>query len=407
MKKLLIIPIFLLYINLGNSQIKSQDTLKFKDYHNPFWEEIEKSSNEFAKKPEKKQLRLLMDFTNVNYPKSTEEFTQVWHNAPVSQGWTGMCWDFSTTSFFESEVNRIYNKKIKLSEAWTAYWEFVEKARGFVRTSGQSYFGEGSESNAVPRIWKQYGVVPYDAYTGLLPGQKFLDQHQMYDEMNTFLQSVKKNNFWKEDIVISTIKQIMNKYMQAPPEKFTYEGKEYNSKTFFDQVVKLNMDDYVDIMSLLEPGYWKQCEYDVPDNWWNDSSYYNVPLDKFMDAIKNAIKNGYSVAIGGDVSEPGHYSEEYNLAAIPTWDIPSQYIDDKARQFRFSNATTSDDHGIHLVGYVIKDGVWWFLIKDSGSSSKNGKTKGYYFYREDFVKLKMMSFFVHKSAVQDLIKNFK
>ncbi|HRT68053.1 MAG TPA: C1 family peptidase, partial [Bacteroidota bacterium] len=339
MKKLLIIPIFLLYINLGNSQIKSQDTLKFKDYHNPFWEEIEKSSNEFAKKPEKKQLRLLMDFTNVNYPKSTEEFTQVWHNAPVSQGWTGMCWDFSTTSFFESEVNRIYNKKIKLSEAWTAYWEFVEKARGFVRTSGQSYFGEGSESNAVPRIWKQYGVVPYDAYTGLLPGQKFLDQHQMYDEMNTFLQSVKKNNFWNEEIVISTIKQIMNKYMQAPPEKFTYEGKEYNSKTFFDQVVKLNMDDYVDIMSLLEPGYWKQCEYDVPDNWWNDSSYYNVPLDKFMDAIKNAIKNGYSVAIGGDVSEPGHYSEEYNLAAIPTWDIPSQYIDDKARQFRFSNAT--------------------------------------------------------------------
>jgi bleomycin hydrolase len=271
MKKLLILPLLLFFINVSYSQTTTEDTLKFKDYRNPFWDEIEKSSNEFAKKPQKKHLRLLMDFTNTNYPKSIDEFTKVWYNPPVSQGWTGMCWDFSTTSFFESEIYRLYNKKIKLSEAWTAYWEFVEKARSYVKTSGATYFGEGSESNAVPRIWKKYGVIPYDVYTGLLPGQKFLDQHQMYNEMLTFLENVKKFNFWNEEIVIETIKQIMNKYMQAPPEKFTYEGKEYNAKTFFEQVVNIKLDDYVDIMSLLEPGYWKRCEYDVQDNWWNAS----------------------------------------------------------------------------------------------------------------------------------------
>jgi len=112
MKKLLILPLFLLFFNISNSQINSNDTLKFKDYHNQFWEEIEKSSNEFAKEPKNYSLRLLMDFTGINYPKSIDEFTQVWHNQPVSQGWTGMCWDFSTTSFFESEIYRIYNKKL-------------------------------------------------------------------------------------------------------------------------------------------------------------------------------------------------------------------------------------------------------------------------------------------------------
>jgi bleomycin hydrolase len=75
---------------------------------------------------------------------------------------------------------------------------------------------------------------------------------------------------------------------------------------------------------------------------------------------------------------------------------------------RFSNYTTGDDHGIHLVGYKVDpSGKMWFLIKDSGSGSFNGKNKGYYFYHEDFVKLKMLSFTIHKDAVKDILKEFK
>jgi bleomycin hydrolase len=69
-----------------------------------------------------------------------------------------------------------------------------------------------------------------------------------------------------------------------------------------------------------------------------------------MNAIKNAIKNHYTISIGGDVSEAG-FSREAQVAIIPTFDIPPAEIDDNARQFRFSNQTTTDDHGMHLVGY--------------------------------------------------------
>ena len=89
----------------------------------------------------------------------------------------------------------------------------------------------------------------------------------------------------------------------------------------------------------------------------------------------------------------------------------SEYIDENARQFRFSNGTTTDDHAIHLIGYKIDENDnWWFLIKDSGSGSRNGNFPGYYFYHEDFVKLKMMTFTIHKDAVKetlDKIKRFK
>jgi len=46
----------------------------------------------------------------------------------------------------------------------------------------------------------------------------------------------------------------------------------------------------------------------------------------------------------------------------------------------------------------------WYLIKDSGSGSRNGENKGYYFYHEDYVKLKIMTFTVHKDAARDILK---
>jgi bleomycin hydrolase len=45
----------------------------------------------------------------------------------------------------------------------------------------------------------------------------------------------------------------------------------------------------------------------------------------------------------------------------------------------------------------------WYLIKDSGSSARDGKFKGYYFFQEDYVKLKIMDFMIHKDAVKGII----
>ncbi len=42
-------------------------------------------------------------------------------------------------------------------------------------------------------------------------------------------------------------------------------------------------------------------------------------------------------------------------------------------------------------------------MKDSWSSSWNNDHPGYYFFHEDYVKLKMLSFLVHKDAVKELL----
>jgi bleomycin hydrolase len=179
---------------------------------------------------------------------------------------------------------------------------------------------------------------------------------------------------------------------------------------FSKNITKINPDDYVDFMSLMTAPYWQKAEYNVPDNWWHSADFNNVPLDDFMGAIKSAIKAGYGISIGGDVSEAGFESWK-QVAIVPTFDIPSEYIDENARTFRFLNNSTTDDHAMHLVGYYEVNGKTWFLIKDSGSGSRNCgegcKTFGYYFFHEDFIKLKMMTFTIHKDAVKEVLKKMK
>ena len=200
-----------------NGSVNSQDRRdkgEFINAENKFYQEIEKSIELFkAPAPAAKPPVFKMDFSTIDYPKSAEEFEMVWSGEPVSQGATNTCWSFSTSSFLETEVYRITKTEVRLSELYIVYCEYIEKAKEYVRTRGASAFAEGSESNAVTRMMKMYGIVPYHAYTGYRPGQKFLDHTVMFAEMEKFLKQVKETAAWNEAAVIATIRSIMDHYM--------------------------------------------------------------------------------------------------------------------------------------------------------------------------------------------------
>jgi bleomycin hydrolase len=397
------------------AQQPQRDQIETRPYKPGYFDnDILKGIEQFegeSKTPAVKKPAYKIDVSKLSYyPKSVDEFTTWWKNKPVSQGNTGTCWAYSSTSFFETEVYRMSKKEVKISEMYTAYWEYVDKARRFIRERGNSHFDEGSEGNGLVRIYKTYGCVPLEAYSGMLPGQSFHAHEKMTAEMRTFLNGLKTSGNWNEEAAIGTIRSILNHYMGEPPAKVKVNGKDITPKQYLTDVLKLNMDDYIDLVSLKSKPYWTKMEYEVPDNWWHDSSYYNVPLEDFMTVVNTAIRQGYTMMIGGDVSEPG-FDAWNQIAVVPTFDIPSEYIDENARFIRFANGTTTDDHGMHLVGFLEKEGKLWYLVKDSGAGSRNcGKESanfGFYFMHEDYLKLKMMDVLLHKDMVKDLLKRFK
>lgn len=391
----------------------AQDKGTFQEYKPGYYQNsILKGISEYEEKQEEKKPYTMfkMDVEGMNLPTDPEKYTQSWHNSVISQGNTGTCWCFSTTSFYESEIQRQTGKKVKLSEMYTVYWEYVERAKYFVAQRGDMHLGEGSETNAVARMMQKYGVVPLADYTGLKPGQEFHTHAAMFDELNDYLTGVKKRNAWNEDEVVATTKSILNFHIGVPPTEITYDGKKMTPLEFKNDYLKLNTDDYVNLMSMMNKPYYEHAEYKVPDNWWHSAEYKNVPLDDFMSGVKGALKDGYTISIGGDVSEAGFVSTK-QVAMVPSFDIPSASIDENARYFRFRNKSTTDDHAMHIVGYQEVDGETWFLVKDSGSGSRGCgegcKSFGYYFFHEDYIKLKMMTATLHKDAVKKIMKKMK
>jgi len=399
---------FAILITIGGSAIgqSEKDKASFIPSENKFYAEIKKEVTNFNKPEKSAKTRFKMDVSGKDLPKSVSEFETVWCNDPVSQGNTFTCWCYATASFYEAEIYRLTKQEIKLSEHYIVYHEFVEKARGYISSRGELIFAHGSETNAVARMMKIYGIVPVSDYSGKVEGLKFHDQMGMYKEMKHYLGTLKRDNAWNEDEAIGNIKAILNFYMGEPPTKITWKGKSITPVQFMSDIAKIKPDDYVNFMSLMKHSYYEKTIYDVPDNWWRSDDYNNVPLDDFMSLINSSIKSGYTIAIGGDVSESG-YIAEYDVAMIPSYDIPSEYIDENARQLRFNNKSTTDDHAIHIIGHTKKGDDTWYLIKDSGSGSRNGKNKGYYFYHEDYIKLKIMSFTVHKDAAKLILKKMQ
>ena len=387
MKKNIIVILTIVSIFFSTQVIFAQDKAIYRTIH----------------KDGKPTEKFSLDISKLKKPESIDDFKTWGHLPPISQGKTGTCWCFATISFLESELIRIGKGEIKLSEIYIAYWEFVEKARRFVQEKGDSYFAQGSEHNAVLERMKQYGLVPASEYSGLINGQENHNHNKMSKEIKKYLEYLKENEIWDENEAVEYTKLVLNKYLGKPPENFVIDSKTITPLEYMKNNLELNPDDYVLLISMMYAPFYEKAVFKVPDNWWLSDDYYNVPLKEFYQGIVTAVKNGFTVGLGGDTSEIGKYPEE-DVAFIPSFDIPSKYINQSAREFRYKNKTSTDDHAIHLLGYKKLGKHTWFLIKDSGRSSRKGNFKGYYMFRDDYIKLKILNIIVHKDAIPKLMK---
>ena len=343
------------------------------------------------------------------------------------QARAGTCWSWSGISFFESEMIRMGKEPIDLSAMYIVRHAYSDKATKFVRLHGSMNFAVGGAFCDVMHVIKNYGIVPMDVYKGLNYGEPNHAFGEIDDVLAGYVNAVIKNSNKKLSIAWKKgFDGILDAYLGEEPEKFEYKGKEYTPRTFADEVVGLNMDDYVSLTSFTHHPFYSQFAIEVPDNWlWGMS--YNLPIDELAQVMSNAIDNGYTFAWASDVSERGFQTSQPGVAVVPTTDTkemsgaeiakweampkgnqtpdafrqgpaPEKEITQEMRQQEFDNYLTTDDHGMHVIGKAKdQNGTVYYIVKNSWN--QYNKFGGYFYASEPFMKYKTMNIIVHKNAI--------
>ena len=337
------------------------------------------------------------------------------------QGSSGTCWSYSSNSFLESEMIKAGKKPVQLSKIYTARWSYVDKADNYIRMSGAVSYGDGGEPHDVINMYAKYGILPEANYTGLINGAVRNNFFKMQRSLKGMLDSLLKSPSGVVDLGWKKrFNDTLDAHLGPVPQTFLFEGKEYTPLTFAKERVGLNPDDYVEFISQTNTPYWQKAMMMVPDNWafqWD----WNIPATEFTNIIDNALKKGYTVAWGTDVSEP-YFSWPNGVAFVPQ--NPEQYhrsvtnaqkkelfsgpkpepeITPELRQRGLENLRTTDDHGMHIVG-LAKDqnGKEYYVVKNSWG--KTNDYHGYLYVTKAFVQYKTTGLMVNKKAIPKNIR---
>jgi aminopeptidase C len=378
--------------------------------------------------------------------KTVKDSTKVSKNKPVftilkenpitsikDQNKSGTCWDYSTLSFFESEILKNSGKTYDLSEMYVANKTYMDRAIMSVRMHGDVSFSEGGSSYDPLYCIEHYGIVPETAMPapGSLYGDSLANFGEFFSVMTPYVDAIAKGKetkltpAWK-----SGLQGILDAYLGKCPSKFTYQGKSYTPQTFAASL-GLNWNDYVSFTSYTHHPFWTAFTVEVQDNWrWPMS--YNIPMDDITKIIDNAINKGYTVAWGGDVTEEGFTRSglalAYDVKKVRSmagtdadhWfklskDEKKEKLDSlgvnapeitptqEMRQEAYDDWETTDDHGMHIYG-IAKDqnGKEYYMVKNSWG--KYGDYKGTWYMSKNYISYKTMDFMVNKNAVPSDIR---
>ena len=346
----------------------------------------------------------------------------------------GTCWCYSALGLIEAELLRMGKGEYDFSEMYLVHKTYQDRADRAVRTHGDVSFAQGGSFYDVLYGMEHYGLVPE---VEMRPGVMYGDTLSVHNELSAVSNAVvaaiakgkhrslqlDKNGqpLWKK-----AVKAVHDIYLGECPESFTYEGKEYTPKSFFEST-GLKASDYVSLTSYTHHPFYESFVLEIPDNWrWAQS--YNLPIDELMEVFDYSLDKGYTIAWGSDVSEQGfnrngiavlpdvekvqelsgsdmaHWlklsPEEQKLTTKPQ---PQKWCTQEERQQAFDNWESTDDHGMLIYGKATdQTGTEYYLVKNSWGTAS--KYKGIWYASKAFVRYKTINIIVHKDALPKDIK---
>lgn len=331
-----------------------------------------------------------------------------------NQSSTSTCWCFSGISMLESELLRTGKKQYDLSEMYIVRYTYEKKAEMYARMHGSSNFAGGGEYGDLLNGIRKVGLVPDAAYPGLNYGETAHNHGEMDGVLKGYMDVLVKRSrlstAW-----LAGLNGILDAYLGKNPSTFTFDGKSYTPASFGKEL-GINPDDYICLTSFSHHPFYKECVLELPDNWAS-GLFYNVPLEDMMQIIENSVRTGYSVGWASDMSDRG-FSMKEGVAIVPVKNWTEMTPEETAKAFagpqaekvitqdlrqkEFDNYSTTDDHGMHIVG-IAADQAGNIFYKVKNSWGITGKYDGFIYVSKAFIALRTTNILVNKKAIPAVI----
>jgi len=332
----------------------------------------------------------------------------------TNQKSSGRCWLFTGLNVLRPKVIEKFNmKEFEFSENYGFFWDQLEKSNLFlesvIATSGlpdddrkvdwllKNPIGDGGQWTGVVDIIEKYGAVPFSVVAETYNRKntrmmsRFLRRKLREDALELRQMAAKgasQSDLREEKIsMLGEIYRILVLSLGEPPSEFSWqyedndsnisEMKTYTPKSFYEEMVGIDLRNYVMFMNDPTREYYKlyEIEYDRHMQEGGNWKYINLPIDEIKDFARESIIANEAMYFSCDVGK--QLEREKGLLDVNNYDYDELFgVDfsmDKAGRIKTYDSGSS--HGMNLVGVnVLPDGSTdkWLLENSWGKTGHQG-----------------------------------
>ena len=331
-----------------------------------------------------------------------------------NQKHSGRCWMYTGLNVLRAKVIEKYQlDDFQFSHNYLFFYDQLEKANMFYNGMIETAFlplndrkvewllknpiGDGGQWTGVVDLITKYGMVPETAMPETYQSENTsmmsrLIRRKMRED-GMALRELGKSRMAPEIVMqmknekLAEIYKILAYSLGEPPVDFLWqyknkdgdisEAKKYTPEEFFQEVLDVNLGDYIMIMDnpTLEYGKLYEIEYDRHIQEGGNWKYINLKAEQIKKyAIKSILENEgmyFSCDVGKQLESKKGFLD------INTYDYSSLYgVDfDMDKKTRIQTYESGSTHGMALMGAnILKDGSVdkWLLENSWGKKGHNG-----------------------------------